>query len=89
MAAAHRLQQSGDAQRGFGAQLQRIEPVVVHSLEQAVHGLQALQGFEVKLFVADGQVVALDQAQAQVAGQVGVFEVSFVVGAGGQQCDVR
>ena len=35
--------------------------------------------------VAHGQVAAFDQAQAQVAGQVGVLEVGFVVRAGCQQ----
>ena len=53
-----------------------------------MHGLQALQGFEVQLLVAHRQVIALHQTQAQVAGQVGVFEIGFVVGAGGEQGDV-
>ena len=53
-----------------------------------MHGLQALQGFEVKLFVAHRQVVALHQAQAQVAGQVGMLKISFVVRARCEQRDV-
>ena len=54
-----------------------------------MHGLQALQGFEVKLLVTHRQVIALHQAQAQIAGEVSVLEISFVVGPGGQQGDVR
>ena len=89
MAAAHRLQQTGHAQRRVGAQFQGVQPIVVHPLEQAVHRLQTLQGFEVKLLVAHGQVVALHQAQAQVTGQVGVLEIGFVVGPGCEQGNVR
>ena len=54
-----------------------------------MHRLQALQGFEVEPFIAHGQVIALHQAQTQVTGQVGVFEIGFVVGAGREQGDVR
>ena len=88
MAAAHRLQQAGHAQRGVGTHFQRVEPVVVHAFEQAVHGLQALQRFEVELLVTHGQVVALHQAQAQITGQIGVLKIGFVVRAGREQRDV-
>ena len=53
-----------------------------------MHRLQALQGLEVQALVAYGQVVALHQGQAQVTRQVGVLEIGFVVGPGGQQGDV-
>jgi hypothetical protein len=89
VAGAHRLQQAGHAQARVGAQLQRVEEFVVQPLEQAVHRLQALQRLEVQALVAHRQVAALDQGQAQVARQVGVLEIGFVVGAGRQQHDVR
>ena len=89
IATAHRLQQAGHPQRGVSAQLQRIEPVVIHALEQSVHALQALQGFEVELFLAHQQITALHQAQAQVAGQVSVLKIGFVVGPGREQGDMR
>ena len=52
-------------------------------------GHQALQRFEKQVLVAHRQVAALDQGQAQVARQVGVFKIGFVVGAGRHQRDVR
>jgi hypothetical protein len=89
VAAAQRLQQPGHAQRGVGAQLQRVAPCVVHALEQGMHRLQPAQGAQVQPFVAHRQVAALHQGDAQVARQVGVLEIGFVVGAGRQQGDVR
>jgi hypothetical protein len=56
------------------AQLQRIQPVVALMFEQAVHRRKALQGFQVKLVAAQRQLMALNPAQAQSAGQVGVFK---------------
>ena len=89
IACAHRLQQARHSQSGIGAQLQRVQPGVVHALEQPVHPLQALQGFEVELLLAHQQVAALHQRQAQVARQVGVFKIGFVVRARREQGDVR
>ena len=54
-----------------------------------MHALQALQGFEVELLVAHQQVAALHQGQAQVARQIGVLKIGFVVRAGREQGDVR
>ena len=54
-----------------------------------MHPLQTLQGLEKQTFVANGQVLGLHQGQAQVAGQIGVLEKGFVVGAGGEQGDMR
>ena len=88
IATAHGLQQAGHAQGGVCAQLQRVQPVVVNPLQKPVHRLQALQGFEVQLLVAHRQVVALHQAQAQVARQVSVFEIGFVVRSGREQRNV-
>ena len=42
VARADRLQQAGHAQARIGAQLQRIEELVVQPLQDAVHRLQAL-----------------------------------------------
>jgi len=87
VARPHRLHQPGHAQGGVGPQLQRVEPLVVQPFDEHVHRLQPMQGFEVQALVAHGEVVAFDQVQAQVARQVGVFKVRFVVGAGGEQGD--
>ena len=89
MPGAYGLQQAGYAQCGVCTQLQRVHVLVVHPLEQHVDGLQTLERLEVQPFITHYQVAALHQGQAQVAGQVGVFEIGFVVGARRQQGDVR
>ena len=54
-----------------------------------MHTLQALQRLEIDPALAHGQVAALDQSQAQVAGQEGMFKVGFVGRPGRQQHDAR
>ena len=85
VAGADDLQQAGHTQARIGPQLQRVQVLVVQALEQAVHRLQALQGLQVQALAAHREVAALDQRDAQVARQVGVLEIGFVVGAGRQQ----
>ena len=85
MPGADHLQQTGHAQRGIGAQFQRVQKFIVEPLEQAVHRLQSFEGFKEQAVVAHHQVAAFDQRQAQVARQVGVFKIGFVVRAGRQQ----
>ena len=87
VAGAQHLQQAGHAQGRVGAHLQRVQPFVVHAFDERVHRLQAAEGLEVQALVAHRQVVALDQREAQVARQIGVFEIGFVVGAGREQRD--
>ena len=88
MAAAHGLQQAGHAQGGVGTQLQRVQPVVIDAFQEPVHWLQPLQGLEVQLFIANCQVIALHQTQTQIACQISVLEIGFVVGARCEQRDV-
>ena len=45
--------------------------------------------FEIKFFVTYQQITALNQRQTKVASQIGLFKISFVVGARGQQRNVR
>jgi len=54
-----------------------------------VHPLQATQGFQIQGFAAYRQILPFDQREAKVAGQVGVFKISFVVWPGCQQHDMR
>ena len=88
VATAHRLEQARHAQCGVGAHFQRVQPIVIDALEQSMHLLQALQGFQIKLFVAHGQVIALHQAQTKIPRQISVLEIGFVVRPGGEQRDV-
>ena len=41
---------------------------------------QSLERFQVEVLVTYHQVAALNQSQAEVAGQVGVLKIGFVVG---------
>ena len=80
-AGPHRLDQPGDAERRVAAQLQRIAEAVVHAAEHDVDRLQALDRLQEDGLVADGQVAALDEHEAEIAGQIGVLEVGLVEGA--------
>ena len=85
MAAARRLQQAGNAQQGIAAQFQRIAVGVHHPPQDDVHRPQPAQGFQPDPAVAHHQILALDQTERQVVGQIGMFEINRAVGAGGQQ----
>ena len=83
------LQEAGHAERGVGPQFERVEELVVQPLDEAVHRAQPLQRLEIEPLVAHREVAALDQRDAEVSRKVGVLEISFVVGAGREQRNVR
>ena len=89
MARTQRLHQARHAQVGVGAQLERVQPLVVQGFDQHIDGLQPLDGFEIQALLAHRQVVALNQVQPQVARQVGVLKVAAGVGAAGEQGHAR
>ena len=88
MAGTDGLQQPRYTQARVGAQFQRVQKFIIQPLEQAVHRLQSAQRLQVQALVAHRQVAALDQGQAQVARQVGVLEIGFVVRARREQRNV-
>ena len=77
-ARAHGAQQARHAQCRIGAQFDRIAIVIVEPAQDRVHAPQARQRLQIDGIATHGQVVALDQRQAQVARQIGVFEVGLV-----------
>ena len=85
----HGLHQPGNAQQRIAAQFQGVAIGVVHAAQNDVDRQQAAQGFQINVIIAHGQVVAGHQRVAQVAGQVGVFEIGGAVRAGAQQHDPR
>ena len=89
MACPNGLQQARHAQRGVRAQFQRVQELVVEAFDQAMHRLEPAQGVQVQALVAHREVTALDQGDAEVARQVGMLKVGFVVGPGGEQGNVR
>ena len=65
------------------------QKTIVDAAQQHVHALETAERLQVQHAVAHGEVAALDQREAEVARQVRVLEVGLVVGAGGEQRDVR
>ena len=84
-----RFDQTGYADRRFAIQLQRVAEVVVEPAQDHVHPTQAGQVLQPDTAVAHHQVGAFDQRKSQVARQIGVLEIGFVVGPRGQQHDQR
>jgi hypothetical protein len=82
VAAAVDVEQAGAAQRGVGAEGQRVEEVVVDAAVDHVDALGAARGAHVDEVVLDEQVLALDQLHAHLLREEGVLEVGRVVHAG-------
>ncbi len=83
-AGAGGVDQSGAAEHGVGAELQRVQEFVVDPLVDHVHALLAGGGAHVHPVAAADQVAALDQFHAHQAGQQRVLEVGAVEHARGQ-----
>ena len=81
------LHEAGDAEVGVGAEFELVAEVIILAAEDDIDGFEAFERFEEDAVVADGEVAALDEGVAEIAGEVGVLEVGFVVGAGGEQDD--
>ena len=89
VAAPRGLDETRDAVRGVGAQLQRIAQAVVESAEDDIDRLEAIERLDEDTTVADRQIAILDEGQSEIPGEIGVLEVRFVVRARRQQHDVR
>ena len=81
VAAPRAVGEAGDAERGVGAQLERIAVVVVLAAHDRVHALQAVDRLQPDAVVAHREVAALDQREAEVAREQRVLEVGLVVRA--------
>ena len=82
-----RLDQAGDAERRIAAQLERVAEAVVEPAEDDVDRLQAFQRLDEDPAITHRQVAAFDQGEAQIAREVRMLEVRFVVRPGRQQHD--
>ena len=81
-AGAQRADEAGHAQRGIAAQFERIAEVVVEAAQDGVHAAQSAERLEEHRVAAHREIVALDQRHAELAREIGVLEIGFVVGAG-------
>ena len=88
-AGARHVEQAGHAERRFAAQFERVAIAVVLAAQDDVHPLQAAQGFQVHRVAAHRQILPFDQRVAEVARQVGMLEIGFVVRPRRQQHDMR
>ena len=67
----------------------RIEKIGIDPAQQHVEPLQAGDGADMDAVAADGEIVAFDQQESEVARQRGVLEIGFAELAGRQQPDSR
>ena len=89
VAAPRAVGEAGDAERGVGAQLERVAVVVVLAANDGVHALEAADRLEPDAVVAHGEVASFHQREAEVARQQRMFEVGLVVGPRREQHDAR
>ena len=81
VAGADGFDESGHAERRVAAQLERIAEAVVESPEDDVDRLQAFERLDEDAAIANRQVAAFDQRESEIASEVRVLEVGFVVAA--------
>ena len=79
IAASHHVHQTGHAQRRVGTQFERIAEIIIHAAHDGMHPAQAGEGLEPHAAVSHRKILPLDQREAQVARQIGVLEIGFVV----------
>ena len=89
VAGAGGVDQPGHAEQRVGAELHRVEELVVDPAVDHVDRQHAGRGAQEHPVAAADQVPALDQFDAHLPGQQGVLEVGGVVDAGGQHDHVR
>nr|WP_254126906.1 hypothetical protein [Aquihabitans sp. G128] len=89
VAGAGRVDEPRAAQHGVGAELHRVQELVVDAPVHDVDALLAGGGAHVGDVVAADEVAALHQVDAHHAGQEGVLEVGAVVHARGEHHDAR
>ena len=84
-AGAHRFDQARNAQRGIAAQFERIAEIGIDAAEDDGDTFQPRQRLQEHLPVAHRQVVAFHQREAEIMGEIDMFEIGFVIGPRRQQ----
>ena len=82
-AGADGLDKSWNSEDGFGAEFERIAEGFIDPADDHIDLLKSLQRLQVDSSVPDGEIGSLDEGEAEVPSQKGMFEVRFVIGAGG------
>jgi hypothetical protein len=86
---AQHVDQPGHAELRGSVELQRIERIGIHPAQQHIEPLQAGDGADMNAVAADGEVVALDQQESEIARQRGMLEIGLAEATGRQQPDAR
>ena len=89
VAGAGGVDQAGAAEHRVGAEVHRVEELVVDAAVDHVHRRQALRRTHHHAAAPALEVAALDELDAHGAGEQGVLEVGAVVDARGQHDDGR
>ena len=83
------LEQARHAEQRVGAQLERIAELGADAPHDEVDGLQSLDGLHEHAVVANGQVRAFDDAEAEIPREIRVLEVGLLRGARRQEYGLR
>ena len=75
--------------RERGVELQRIGEIGVEPAQQHLGAAQAGDGADEDAVVAHGQILALDQQEAEIAREIGVLEIGLVHRPGREQADAH
>ena len=86
-ACARGFDQSGHAEQRVAAHLKRIAEGICDAAQNHVHLAQAFEGFHEHPSVAHGEILTLDQREAEQSREISVLEVGLVAGAGREQDD--
>ncbi len=80
----------GHAEARGGIELHRVDPFGIDLAPDHVGALQAGDGAHKGAPpLADDEIVALDQQEAEIAGEIGVLEIGLAIGAGREDADAR
>ncbi len=88
-ALADGLDEAGDAKARLPVEFERIGEIAVDAPPDHIGALQPGDGAHMHLALAHGEIAALDQNEAEIAGEIGLFEIGFVERAGRPQADAR
>ena len=86
-AVAHCLDEARHAEPGAHVEFERIGEIAVEAAQQHVDAFEARNGADEDAVLAHAQVLALDQKEAEIAGQIRVLEIGLVHRPGREQGD--
>ena len=83
------VHEAGHAEQGVAVQFERIAERGVDAADNRIDAAEAADGAQEDLGIARGEIGALDEGEAEVAGEVGVFEIGLVRRSGREENDAR